>query len=79
MPSDHEVDRALSPRSVGARLAQGPWLALAKERFAVPAVAYLSLWPLGELVIAREGRRWVVESRRGGEAAAAETMRWESR
>jgi hypothetical protein len=77
-PTAYDVDRALSPRSVGARLAQGPWQALPKGRYAVPAVAFLSLWPLGELVIVREGRHWVVESRRGGETSAAESMRWES-
>lgn len=63
------IDRALGTREVGARLASGPWQALPRGRWAVPAVAYLSLVPLGELVVRLEAGRVVVERGTGSTAA----------
>ena len=75
MPTHSEADRALSPRAVGARIAAGPFRALPKGRWSVPAVAYMSLDPIGEVVLALEGKRWVAVERRAGEEREAERGR----
>jgi hypothetical protein len=75
MPTHAEADRAMCPRAVGARIAAGPFQALPKSRWGVPAVAYMSLDPIGEVVLALEGKRWVAVERRAGEGARAEEMR----
>lgn len=61
-PTLQEADRALSPREVGARLAQGPWQQLGRGLWAVPAVAYMSLVLMADIVLRRrEDGRWVVD------------------
>jgi hypothetical protein len=57
----------MCPRAVGARIAAGPFQALPKGRWSVPAVAYMSLDPIGEVVLALE--------RRAGEEREAERGR----
>lgn len=60
-PTSSEADWALAPREVGARLAAGPFQALGKGRWSVPAVAYMSLEPLGERVLYVLDAAWAVE------------------
>lgn len=60
-PSTWEADTALGPREVGSRLAQGPFAKLGKGRWSVPAVAYMSLEPRGEVVLYASEGQWMAE------------------
>lgn len=59
IPTHKQADSALNVRSIGARLAQGPWQALPRGLWAVPAVAFLSLVPLPDVILSQKGRSWV--------------------
>lgn len=76
MPTNDQAWSALAVRECGARLAHGPWQSLGRGRYAVPAVAYLSMWPLPDVVLGLERGRWVAVERTAGGVAAPETMRW---
>jgi hypothetical protein len=75
MPTDRDVERALGPRSVGARRVQGSLRPLPKGRWAVPVVAYMSLDPMPDVVLGLEGGRWVAVDRQSGGVGQAEEMR----
>lgn len=64
-PSAWEADTALGPREVGSRLAQGPFAKLGKGRWSVPAVAYMSLEPRGEVVLYAADGQWLAEKPQG--------------
>lgn len=58
LPSYETVFVLLSMRDVGARLCQGPWQLLPGGKIGVPAVAYMSLAPMGEIVLKRGDTVW---------------------
>lgn len=67
MPTRAKIEAVLACREVGARLAHGPWMKLGPARWGVPALAYLSLEPLGDLVIVQKAGRWVAERGHGSD------------
>lgn len=71
-PTPAEVSSAIQPREVGARQAQGPLADLGRGRWGVPAVAYMSRIPLGDLVLHFEAGAWKAERPVGAAAARSE-------
>lgn len=74
MPTHRQADNALSNRTIGARLAQGPWQQLPRGLWAVPAVAFLSLVVLPDVILMPKGRSWTAMSGKRAEPEEQERI-----